>query len=152
MKEKKQFYIPKNYQQGFEWIPGISGIEHLFFVPPVLASFVIFKFLDIDLDNKILTSVILLGIPYTLCAVKPIRNRENIPLYKTLYWKLRFLQRQRKFYYKKEGYVHVQSVQQETTETSTVKTTIKARGTRKEKHSRSYSYKGNKVRGTTYGG
>ncbi|MDF9763808.1 hypothetical protein OKW24_005704 [Peribacillus simplex] len=35
MKEKKQFFIPKNYDKKFEWIPGVSGWQHMAFVPVI---------------------------------------------------------------------------------------------------------------------
>ncbi|MED3561494.1 hypothetical protein [Bacillus xiapuensis] len=104
MKEKKQFFIPKNYDKKFEWIPGISGWQHLAFVPVVALDYFVFLHTPFSLSNKVTMIGISLALPWFLMGTHPVR--ENVPLYKHLYWKIKFLSRQRLFHYKKEGYVN----------------------------------------------
>lgn len=106
MKEKKQFFIPKNYDKKFEWIPGVSGWQHMAFVPVIAVDYVILTHTPFDFSNKLVLSAVLLGLPWTLIGNHPVR--ENVSLYKHIYWKLKFLNRQRQFKYRKEGYVNAE--------------------------------------------
>ncbi|USK72638.1 hypothetical protein [Peribacillus asahii] len=115
MKEKKQFIIPKNYDKKFEWIPGISGWQHLAFVPVVAIDFFVIKYVPFSFSNKVTFLAISLGLPWVLMGIHPVR--ENVPLYKHLLWRFKFMSRQRKFKYRKEGYVHVQHIETEGEET-----------------------------------
>ena len=105
MKEKKQFFIPKNYDKKFEWIPGVSGWQHMAFVPVIAVDYFILTHTPFDFTNKLVISAVLLGLPWTLIGTRPVR--ENVSLYKHLYWKLKFMSRQRQYKYKKEGYANV---------------------------------------------
>lgn len=105
MKEKKQFFIPKNYDKKFEFLPGISGLEHLVFIPVALLDYVIIKHTAFSISNKFTIICVSLGLPVVLIATHPVR--ENVSLYKHLIWKLKFFTRQRIFQYRKEGYVNV---------------------------------------------
>ena len=104
MKEKKKFFIPRNYQKTFEWIPGISGWHNLVVIPVGAVDYVLFTFTSFSISNKIITAAILAGIPYILIATRPVR--ENVPMYKHLYWKLKFMLRPRIYHYRKEGYYY----------------------------------------------
>lgn len=102
MAEKKRFFIPKNYDKKFEFIPGISGWQHVAFIPVVAVSYVTLLHLDFSFSNKIILIALTAGIPYILISTKPVR--QNVSLYKHLWWKLKFLSRQRTFKYRKVGY------------------------------------------------
>lgn len=104
MREKKQFFIPKNYDKKFEWIPGISGWQHVAFLPIIALDFMVLQHTPFNFSNKVTFIAISLGLPWILMGTHPIR--ENVPLYKHLQWKLKFLTRQRLFQYRKEGYVN----------------------------------------------
>jgi len=104
MTEKKKFFIPRNYQKSFEWIPGISGWHNLVVIPIGAIDYAFFSFTSFSISNKIVGSAILSGIPYLLIATRPVR--ENVPMYKHLYWKLKFMLRPRIYHYKKEGYFY----------------------------------------------
>ncbi|MDW7617372.1 hypothetical protein SC499_22485 [Peribacillus simplex] len=112
MKEKKQFFIPRNYEKKFEWIPGISGWEHLAFIPVVALDYFILTHTPFDFSNKIIICAVTLGLPWVLMGSHPVR--ENVSLYKHITWKLKFLSRQRQYHYKKEGYKHAEPIQSKT--------------------------------------
>lgn len=132
MKEKKQFFIPKNYDKKFEWIPGVSGWQHLAFVPIAAVDYLILQYTPFQFSNKIVTVIVSLALPWFLIGTHPIR--ENVPLWKHLYWKLRFLARQRQFKYRKEGYYAAIQIEEESNNysISEQKGTEKERGNSKK--------------------
>lgn len=113
MKEKKQFFIPKNYDKQFSWIPGISGWQQFIFVPVVALDWAVFKYTGFAIDNKIIFAAITLGVPWVLLGNHPVRP--NVNLFKHLVYRIKFLSRQRKFSYKKEGY-HAEIISKKATE------------------------------------
>lgn len=136
MREKKQFFIPKNYEKKFEWIPGISGWNHIAFVPIAALDYLVIQYTPFEFSNKVTFIGISLALPWILMATHPVR--ENVPLWKHLYWRIKFMARQRQFKYKKEGYVNeIQSI-----ETKGSKPTE----TSKKERSRFDSIEGNKKR------
>lgn len=142
MREKKQFFIPKNYDKKFEWIPGISGWQHVAFIPVIALDYVILQHTPFSFSNKITFIVITLGLPWVLIGTHPVR--ENVSLYKHLVWRLKFLNRQRIFKYRKEGYVD--AIQNEKEREVESERTEKTRGIVKEINPRHDSSKGNSKR------
>lgn len=140
MKEKKQFFIPKNYDKKFEWIPGISGWQHIAFLPVIALDYSIIQYTPFEFSNKVVFIAVSLALPWVLMGTHPVR--ENVPLYKHLYWRLKFLNRQRTYQYKKEGFVNV--VQQK--EGTDTKTGAKKAGASKENNSRLDSIKVDRAR------
>lgn len=138
MKEKKQFFIPKNYNKKFEWIPGISGWQHLAFVPVAGLDYLIIQHTPFDFSNKLIFIAISLGLPWILMATRPVRD--NVSMYKHLMWKLKFMSRQRTFQYKKEGYVDVIK------QIEKVESEPKERGTSKKDNSTIDTDQGNRAR------
>ncbi|MED1205589.1 hypothetical protein [Heyndrickxia acidicola] len=139
MKEKKQFFIPKNYDKKVEWIPGISGWQNLAFVPIVGVNYLLIKYTPFTLSNKLWIASITVAFPYLLMATHPVR--ENVPLWKHLLWRIQFANRQRIYKYKKEGYIN--AIQSESDES---KLEIKAEqskttGESEKDHSRFNSFK-----------
>lgn len=110
MREKKQFFIPKNYDKKFEWIPGISGWQHLAFVPVVFMDYYILVHAPFAFSNKATIIAVSLAIPWLLMGTHPVR--ENVPLYKHLMWRINFLRRQRQFKYRKEGYIYAEYLEE----------------------------------------
>lgn len=102
MADKKTFFIPKNYDKKFEFIPGISGWQHVAFIPVMVISYFTLLHSNFDFSNKIIIILLAAGIPYILISTKP--TRPNVSLYRHLWWKLKFLSRQRTFKYRKVGY------------------------------------------------
>lgn len=148
MKEKKQFFIPRNYDKKFEWIPGISGWQHVAFIPIAGVDFLLWQYTHFSISNKIIGIAISLGAPWMLMGTHP--ERENVSLYKYFVWRFKFLNRQRKFSYRKEGFVN-EVVQ------SKIKVNIKAKsegienGTGSEKvNSRLDSIKGDRKRSANH--
>jgi hypothetical protein len=125
MREKKQFFIPKNYDKKFEFIPNISGWQHMAFIPVIAADFYIIGYSSFDFSNRLVISAVLAGLPWTLIGTHPVRD--NVSLYKHLYWKLKFMIRQRRYKYKKEGYANVQlnEVIEASSEERKARTTVK---------------------------
>lgn len=108
MKDKKQFFIPKNYEKKFSWIPGVSGWEQFIFLPVVGLDYLVLKHTGFNFSDKLIFCALTIAIPWVLLGNRPVRD--NVPLYKHLLWKIKFFNRQRKFQYRKEGY-HVENVE-----------------------------------------
>lgn len=110
MKGKKKFFIPRNYDKKFEWVPGISGLQNLVFIPIAAIDYAIFN-TPFAFENRLVAALCVLGLPYTLISIRPVR--ENVPMYQHLIWRFKFLTRQRLFHYKKEGYQYAIQVKEE---------------------------------------
>ena len=99
---KKKSPIPKNYQTKFSLIPGVSGFQNLIFLPPIFIDYKIISAGILGLEAMIYLVVFTLLVPYMLVSMRP--KRENVPLYKHIWWMLTFATRQRVFKYRKVGY------------------------------------------------
>jgi hypothetical protein len=104
MSDKKEFLIPKNVNPHFEVVPNVNLKDLKLIVPSILFDVPFVLFVPLGVPWKLGVVAITLLFPLALIINRPIR--ENIPSWKHLKWMLDFAGRQKKFYYKKRGYVH----------------------------------------------
>lgn len=102
--EEKEFIIPKNTKAEFEIMQNVSLKDLLVFVPSVLIDVPLILFVPVSPVFKIVFTAATLFIPLFLVFIRPIR--ENIPAWKHIVWKFKYVNSQKKFYYRKEEYDH----------------------------------------------
>ncbi|MDG4656335.1 hypothetical protein P6P90_03220 [Ectobacillus antri] len=107
MEEKQEYTIPGNVNGQFEVLPHVTLRDLLCFVPSLLLDIPIFL-MPISMYIKIPIITITLMVSAVLVYVRPVR--ENIPFWHHARECLRFFNRQRVYYYRKES-VYVETVE-----------------------------------------
>lgn len=100
--KNKEFIIPKNCNPNFEIVQGIGMKELLFFFPSIVLILIIGYFVPISITTKIVLYGILLFIPFVLVRIRPLQDRENIPIYKMILWRFEFINRKKQFLFGKK--------------------------------------------------
>ena len=110
MSEKKEFIIPKNVKAEFEIVQNVGLKELMLFIPSAVISIPVIL-VPISFAFKISIVGSLLVIPFGLVWYRP--TRDNIPFWKHVLGSLKFMNRQRKFYYRKDGIRNDQEIERE---------------------------------------
>ena len=104
---KKKFAIPRQISKEFHVWRFITFKEALFLALGVVLGYLIYAYM-VPSDTSIQIKVFVVTLPPTiiglLLMVKPIKTRKNIRLFHFIKWKIDFNNRQKVFYYKKNGF------------------------------------------------
>lgn len=102
MKDRKKFYIPRNFEAKFELFKGVGFKEILTMTPIIYVTTLMDIYVPFSLSTKIIASAFMVVLPGAMMILPAKRN--NLKLYSYILWRIQFWKRPRTYTYRKEGW------------------------------------------------
>lgn len=103
--ERKRFKIPHQIDNNFYIWRFITAKDLIFLLPTAVLGYVIYRYLippGVGLQFQVFFSCLPFILGAAMVFVRPIQERKNINLFQQVRWRIRYNQRQKKFFYQRK--------------------------------------------------
>jgi hypothetical protein len=104
--ERKTFKIPHQIDHNFYIWRFITVKDLIFLLPTIALGYVIYQYMlppTANLQFKVFFTCLPFILAAALVFVRPITVRKNINLFQQIRWRIRYNQRQKKFFYQRKA-------------------------------------------------